>query len=87
MRVNQLEMTSLHCRPLTLQWVFHECKIQRMGPVLAFILRFLVSLQIPPLGANETAELPEGEVGVPSLDDGPHLAAEQDVSTHVDLPL
>ena len=38
-------------------------------------------------GAHQPAQLPEGEVGVPGLDDGPHLAAEQDVAAHVDLPL
>lgn len=34
-----------------------------------FILYFLGSLQVPPLGAHQTAELPEGEVRVAGLDD------------------
>lgn len=33
------------------------------------------------------AEFPEGEVWVLGLDDRSHLTAEQDVATHVDLPL
>ena len=55
--------------------------------LLTLIFGLLGALQVPPLGAHQPAQLPEGEVGVPGLDDGPHLAAEQDVAAHVDLPL
>lgn len=55
--------------------------------LFTFILSFLGRLQISPLGAHEAAELAEREVRVLGLDDRPHLAAEQDVAAHVDLPL
>lgn len=55
--------------------------------VFTFILSFLGRLQISPLGAHETAELAEREVRMLGLDHRPHLAAEQDVAAHVDLPL
>jgi len=55
--------------------------------ILTFVLGLLGALQVPPLGAHQAAQLPEGEVRVSGLDDGPHLAAEQDVAAHVDLPL
>lgn len=55
--------------------------------ILTFIVSFLGGLKVPPLGAHQATQLPEGEVWVSSFDDGPHLTAEQDVATHVDLPL
>lgn len=54
---------------------------------LTFILCFLGRLQISPLRAHKTAELAEREIRVLGLDHCPHLAAEQDVAAHVDLPL
>ncbi|KAG7244660.1 hypothetical protein INR49_029679 [Caranx melampygus] len=42
---------------------------------------------VPPLGANESTQLPKGEVWVSSFDDCSHFTAEQDVAAHVDLSL
>lgn len=55
--------------------------------LLTFIFCFLRALQVPPLCANEAAQLPKGEVRVLGFDDRSHLTAEQDVAAHVDLPL
>lgn len=55
--------------------------------LLTFVLCFLGTLQVPPLCANKAAKLPKGEVWVLGFDDRPHLTAEQNVATHVDLPL
>lgn len=55
--------------------------------MLTFILCFLGALQVPPLCTDEAAQLSKGEVGVLGFDDRSHLAAEQDVATHVDFPL
>lgn len=52
-----------------------------------FIFCFPGALEVPPLRANEAAQLPKGKVGVLGFDDCSHLAAEQDVAAHVDLPL
>lgn len=60
-------------------------RIKQVPPT--FIICFPGTLEVPPLCADEAAKLPEGEVWVPGFDDRPHLTAEQDVATHVDLPL
>lgn len=58
-----------------------------MKLLLTFILCFPGALQVPPLSADQAAQLPEGEVWVLGFDDGSHLTAEQDVAAHVDLTL
>lgn len=55
--------------------------------LLTFILRFLGSLKVPPLCTYEPTQLPEGEVWVSSFDHCSHFTAEQDIATHVHLPL
>lgn len=52
-----------------------------------FILSFLSGLKVPPLSAHQSTEFSKGEVRVLGLDDGSHFTAEEDVATHVDLPL
>lgn len=54
---------------------------------LTFVLCFPGALEVPPLCAHQAAQLAEGEVRVLGFDDCSHLAAEQDVAAHVDLPL
>lgn len=55
--------------------------------LLTFVFCLLRAFQVSPLCANEAAQLPKREVRVLGFDDCSHLAAEQDVATHVDLPL
>lgn len=54
---------------------------------LTFVFCLPGALEVPPLGADEAAQLAEGEVWVLGFDDCSHLTAEQDVAAHVDLPL
>lgn len=54
---------------------------------LTFVLRFLGSLEVPPLCAHEPTQLTEGVVWVSGFDYCSHFTAEQDVATHVHLPL
>lgn len=55
--------------------------------ILTFILYFSGTLQVPPLCTNKTAQLPKGEIWMLGFDDCSHFTAEQNVTTHVDLPL
>ena len=75
---NNYVLTSLHIKEL-----LHPIT----SSPLTFILCFLGSLEVPPLGAHQSTQFPKGEIWVSSLDDCPHFTAEQDVATHVDLPL
>lgn len=52
-----------------------------------FVLSFFSGLKVPPLCAHQSTEFSKGEVRVLGLDDGSHFTAEEDVATHVDLPL
>lgn len=55
--------------------------------LFTFILSFLSGLKVPPLCAHQSAEFSKGEVRVLGLDDSSHFTAEENVPTHVDLPL
>lgn len=54
--------------------------------LLTFIFCFLCCFQVSPFSSYKPAELSKGVVGVLSFNHSSHLAAKQDVPTHVDLP-